>query len=89
MGLSARRESCGTLGGAGGGGSFNSLYPVLGFPCNIAGIITSSIAVKQIKRNPGQGGRGMAIAGLVCSIISTVIALLVLTLIAMYVGAFH
>ena len=70
--------------------SILSLYPVLGFPCNIAGIITSSIALKQIKRNPGQGGRGMAIAGLVCSIISTLIALLVLAaVLALIFGNFH
>ena len=69
--------------------SILSLYPILGFPCNIAGIITSSIALKQIKRNPGQGGRGMAIAGLVCSIISTSIALLIVAVLALIFGGFH
>ena len=66
--------------------SILSLYPVLGFPCNLIGIITSSVALKQIKRNPPQHGRGMALAGLVCSIISAVIALLVIGVILIVIS---
>ena len=44
-----------------------------GFPFNILGIIFSIIGLTQIKANPQQEGKGMAIAGLICSILSFVI----------------
>ena len=53
--------------------SILSIYPCCGIPFNILGIIFSSIGLKQIKSNQHQGGRGMAIAGLICSIISLVL----------------
>jgi len=39
----------------------------------IVGIIFSAMALSQIKENPGQGGKGMAITGLVLSILSLVL----------------
>ncbi len=50
-----------------------------GLPFNVAGIVFSSIALSQIKKNPvNHQGRGMAIAGLVLSILSILIAGLLL-----------
>src|SRR6266446_229690 len=50
-----------------------------GLPFNVAGIICSSIALSQIKRDPvNHQGKGMAIAGLVLSILSIVLASLLL-----------
>lgn len=47
-------------------------------PLGILGIIFSALALSQIKSNPGQAGRGLAIWGLVLSILSLVfLALLV------------
>jgi hypothetical protein len=44
-----------------------------GFPFNVLGLIFSLIALSQIKANPEQHeGRGMAIAGLVLSILSLI-----------------
>ena len=51
-----------------------------GFPFNILGIVFSCIALAQIKKNPEiEQGKGLAIAGLVLSILA--IALLVVVLI--------
>ena len=45
-----------------------------GFPFNLLGIIFSAIGLSQIKKsNPRQSGKGMAIAGLICSILSFLI----------------
>ncbi len=50
-----------------------------GLPFNVAGIICSSIALSQLKKDPvNHQGRGMAIAGLVLSILSIVVAGLLL-----------
>ena len=54
-----------------------------GFPFNLLGIIFSAIGLSQIKKsNPRQSGKGMAIAGLICSILSFLIyaALLVVVI---------
>jgi hypothetical protein len=52
-----------------------------GLPFNIAGILFSSVALSQIKNDPlNQQGKGMATAGLVLSIVSIVLAGLVLAL---------
>jgi hypothetical protein len=45
-----------------------------GVPWNIAGIICSAIALSQIKSNPNQQGREMAIAGLILSILGIALA---------------
>jgi hypothetical protein len=55
-------------------------YPCCGVPFNILGIIFSLVALSQLKKNPGQGGRGMAIAGLICSILSLLILVLLVVL---------
>ncbi len=46
-----------------------------GLPFNVAGIICSSVALSQLKKDPlNQQGKGMAIAGLVLSILSILLA---------------
>ena len=44
-----------------------------GLPFNILGIVFSIIALTQLKANPRQQGKGMAIAGLICSILSFIL----------------
>ena len=45
-----------------------------GMPFNILGIVFSAIGLSQINKNPGmEKGRGLAIAGLVLSILATII----------------
>ena len=39
-------------------------------PATVLGIMFSCIALSQIKANPYQAGKNMAIAGLICSILS-------------------
>ena len=52
-----------------------------GMPFNVLGIIFSLVALSQIKNDPqSQQGRGLAIAGLVLSLASIVMAALFLTL---------
>jgi hypothetical protein len=41
----------------------------LTLPCSILGLIFSCVALSQLRQNPLQGGRGLAIAGLVLSIL--------------------
>lgn len=38
-------------------------------PCSVLGLIFSSIALSQTNQNPMQGGRGLAIAGIILSIL--------------------
>ena len=52
---------------------------------NILGIIFSAVALSQIKSNPMQDGKGMAIAGLVCSVLSFLL-ILVLVLLGVAIG---
>jgi hypothetical protein len=52
-----------------------------GLPFNVLGIIFSAVSLSQIKQDPaGQRGRGMAMAGLALSIISILLAVLLLVL---------
>jgi len=51
-----------------------------GIPFNILGIIFSCIGLSQIKKNPNQDGKGMAIAGLICSIVSILLIVAVIAL---------
>jgi len=52
-----------------------------GLPFSVPGIVCSTIALNQIKREPAtQLGRGMAIAGLVLSIASILVGILLLGL---------
>jgi hypothetical protein len=56
-----------------------------GVPFNLAGIICSGLALAQINRDPQQQGRGLAVAGLVLSILSIVLAAVML----LFLPAFH
>lgn len=47
---------------------------VLSFFCSPLGLIFSAIGLSQINKDPSQGGKGLAIAGLVISIVSFLIA---------------
>ena len=59
--------------------SLPTLCCCYGFPFNILGIIFSAIGLSQIKKsNPRQSGKGMAIAGLICSILSFLIYLVLI-----------
>jgi hypothetical protein len=44
-------------------------------PCSILGLIFSCIALSQIQRNPLQGGKAMAIVGIVLSILGLLLAI--------------
>lgn len=53
-----------------------------GFPFNIAGLICSVIALTQINRDPlGQQGKGLALAGIVISVVSLLLAVLLIILV--------
>lgn len=41
-------------------------------PCAVLGLIFSSIGLAQINRNPMQGGKGLAIAGIILSVLGLV-----------------
>lgn len=43
--------------------------PLVGFLLGIIAIIFGAVAIRQIGREPNLGGRGMAVAGLVCGIV--------------------
>ncbi|KYG96502.1 DUF4190 domain-containing protein [Paenibacillus sp. SEL1] len=58
-------------------GILSVVIPYLGLIIGIVGIILSSLSLKEINRH-GEQGRGMAIAGLVCSIIGTLIYTLII-----------
>jgi hypothetical protein len=60
--------------------SILSVWPCCGLPFNVLGLIFSAVALNQIKRNPHQQGKGMAKAGLVCSLIGLVLLLMLLIL---------
>ena len=47
-----------------------------GFPFSLPGLICSGIALSQLRGNPQQEGRGMAIAGLVLSIAGLLLGIL-------------
>ncbi len=52
-----------------------------GLPFNVLGLIFSAIALSQIKQQPQTyTGKGLAIAGLVCSIVSLLLGILILTI---------
>ena len=54
-----------------------------GIPFNVMGLIFSLVALSQIKKDPQQQGRGMAIAGLILSIASLLISIIAI----IFVGA--
>jgi uncharacterized membrane protein len=50
---------------------------ILSFFCSILGLIFSIVGLNQIKQT-GQGGRGLAIAGIVISVAGFFVSLLIL-----------
>jgi Domain of unknown function (DUF4190) len=54
--------------------------PFLGFVLGILGIIFGGIGMGQTRRDLNLGGRGMAIAGLVCGIIGVAIWIILVAL---------
>ncbi|CAH1192206.1 hypothetical protein PAECIP111892_00886 [Paenibacillus auburnensis] len=68
-------------------GILSIITPYIGLLFGIIAIIMSAISLKEI-RNRYEGGRGLAIAGLVCGIIGTIIyALLILLFIIIIIFA--
>jgi hypothetical protein len=58
-----------------------------GFPFNIIGLITGAIAIMQINADPElQGGKGLAIGGIVTSMVGIVILAVVMLFYAGAVG---
>lgn len=50
----------------------------LGLPFNVLGLIFSAIALSQIKQQPQiYSGKGLALSGLICSIISLVLGIII------------
>ncbi len=56
---------------------------VFGLPFSILGVIFSIIGLSKLKKNPGQGGRGMAIAGLIIGALGLIAAILMVVVFAM------
>lgn len=70
-------------------GILSIVTPYIGLLFGIVAIILSAISLKEI-RNRYEGGRGLAIAGLVCGIIGTIIyALLILLFVIVLFAAFN
>ncbi len=57
--------------------SFIPVIGLIGIPVALAAIITGGIGLSQIGKNPGLGGKGMAVAGLILGIISLLLAILI------------
>jgi hypothetical protein len=51
-------------------------------------IILGALALSQIKKNPGQSGRGFAVAGIILGILSLLFAVLMVTIFLLTPGAF-
>lgn len=62
------------------------VIPFIGFFLGVVGIIVSAISLKEI-RVRGERGSGMAVAGLVCSIVGTVLYFVILALILIFAFA--
>ncbi len=59
-----------------------------GFPFNVLGIIFSTIALSQIKKNPQvEQGKGLAIAGLILSILSLLLIVAAVLFFGLVVGS--
>lgn len=59
---------------------------VLSFFCSPLGLIFSIIGMSQTSKDPSQGGRGLAIAGLVISIVSMVLTVILWGTLAALLG---
>lgn len=64
------------------------VLPYIGFVIGILAIIFASISMKEIKRTQEQG-RGMAIAGLVCGIVGTVLYAIILLIVVLALFVFY
>ncbi|MDI4648892.1 DUF4190 domain-containing protein [Cohnella hashimotonis] len=62
------------------------VIPFIGFFLGVVGIIVSAISLKEI-RVRGEQGSGMAVAGLVCSIVGTVLYFVIILLIIIFAFA--
>lgn len=51
-----------------------------GLALDILGIILASIALSQLKKNPAQQGKGMAVTGLICAIVAFLLRIAILTI---------
>ncbi|MBB5171953.1 DUF4190 domain-containing protein [Texcoconibacillus texcoconensis] len=58
-------------------------FPMFGFPLSITGIVLGILALREIKQTQ-EPGRGVAISGLICSILGFVVAIL-FTLTVVYI----
>ncbi|WP_164233828.1 DUF4190 domain-containing protein [Microbacterium hydrocarbonoxydans] len=61
---------------------FWAIFPIL---ISVAAVITGHLALRQLRRTPGLGGRGMAITGLITGYVGC--AFLVFTVVAIVIGA--
>ncbi|MDG0794766.1 DUF4190 domain-containing protein [Cohnella ginsengisoli] len=59
------------------------VIPFIGFFLGVVGIIVSAISLKEI-RVRGEQGSGMAVAGLICSIVGTVLYFVIIALIIIF-----
>ena len=55
-------------------GILSIFIPFLGLPLSIIGIIASRKAIREIEET-GEGGKGLAISGLICSLVGIVLQL--------------
>ncbi|MEN1988285.1 DUF4190 domain-containing protein [Paenibacillus hubeiensis] len=69
-------------------GILSIITPYVGLLIGIAAIIFASLSLKEIQRNLEQG-RGMAIAGLVCGIIGTLIYAILFVLLLLMVFLYN
>lgn len=63
------------------------IVPYIGFLLGIVAIILSAISLKEIRVSHEQG-RGMAIAGLVCGIVGTLIYAILILIIVIAIASF-
>jgi len=63
------------------------MLPYIGFFIGIAGIIVSSLSLKEFKQRP-EDGKGLAISGLVTSIIGTVLYGIIFLIFIIAIAAF-
>ncbi|SEU20284.1 DUF4190 domain-containing protein [Paenibacillus sp. NFR01] len=68
-------------------GILSLIVPYVGILLGIIAIILAAISFKEIRRN-GEQGKGMAIAGLVCAIIGTLIYALLLIFVVFAVAMY-
>jgi hypothetical protein len=59
---------------------------ILAFFVSVAGIIVSAIALGQIKKT-GEGGRGLAIAGVIIGIVGVIITIIYVVVVVIYATA--